>query len=209
MNSPLRRIVLVRHGETDGDSSQHLIGSGDPNLSAAGREQVRRARSALIGQVVDLVVASPARRALQSAALLTGDAALRIEPDFSEIHFGRWEGLSLAEIDAADPVLYQQWLDPESGFEYPDGELRAAFRARVQRGLERIVSSGALGALVVAHRGVIREIVLTLTGARPAAEVPALGEVLALTRDGDRWITGVRSSNPPNIPTPAPVELPA
>lgn len=209
MNSPLRRIVLVRHGETDGNSSQRLIGSGDPNLSAAGREQMQHARAVLAGQVVDLVVASPARRAFQSAAVLTGGATLRLEPDFREIHFGRWEGRSVAEIEAADPVLYQQWRDPDSGFEYPGGELRAPFRARVLRGLERIVASGAGGALVVAHRGVIREIVLALTGARPAPEVPALGEVVVLTREGEGWITGMRSSNPPNIPTAAPVELSA
>lgn len=209
MNSPLRRLVLVRHGETDGNSSQRLIGSGDPNLSAEGRAQLQRTRAALAGQVVDLVVASPARRAFQSAAVLTGGATLRLEPDFREIHFGRWEGRSVAEIEAADPVLIQQWRDPDSGFEYPGGELRAAFRARVHRGLERVFASGATGALVVAHRGVIREIVLALTGARPAPEVPALGEAIALTREGDRWITGVRSSNPPNIPTAAPVELSA
>jgi len=57
--------------------------------------------------------------------------------------------------------------------------------------------------------GVIREIALALTGERPAQEVPALGEAIVLTRDGDRWITGVRSSNPPSIPTAAPVELSA
>lgn len=209
MNSPLRRLVLVRHGETDGNSGQRLIGSGDPSLSAEGREQLQRTRAALAGQVVDLVVASPARRAFQSAAVLTGGATTRLEPDFREIHFGRWEGRSVAEIEAADPVLFQQWRDPDSGFEYPGGELRAAFRARVQRGLERTFASGASGALVVAHRGVIREIVRALTGALPAPEVPALGEAIVLTREGDRWITGVRSSNPPGMPTAAPVEVSA
>lgn len=209
MNSPLRRLVLVRHGETDGNSGQRLIGSGDPSLSAEGREQLHSTRAALAGQVVDLVVSSPARRAFQSAAVLTGGATTRLEPDFREIHFGRWEGRSVAEIEAADPVLFQQWRDPDSGFEYPGGELRAAFRARVERGLERTFASGASGALVVAHRGVIREIVRALTGAYPAQEVPALGEAIVLTREGDRWITGVRSSNPPGLPVAAPVEVSA
>lgn len=209
MNSPLRRLVLVRHGETDGNSGQRLIGSGDPSLSAEGREQLHATRAALAGQVVDLVVSSPARRAFQSAAVLTGGATTRLEPDFREIHFGRWEGRSVAEIEAADPVLFQQWRDPDSGFEYPGGELRAAFRARVERGLERTFASGASGALVVAHRGVIREIVRALTGAYPAQEVPALGEAIVLTREGDRWITGVRSSNPPGLPVAAPVEVSA
>ena len=87
MNSPLRRLVLVRHGETDGNSGQRLIGSGDPSLSAEGREQLHSTRAALAGQVVDLVVSSPARRAFQSAAVLTGGATTRLEPDFREGRF--------------------------------------------------------------------------------------------------------------------------
>jgi len=209
MQSSLRRLVLVRHGETDGNSSQRLIGSGDPSLSAAGREHMLRARAALQGQVVDLVVASPARRAFQSAAVLTGGAPVRLEPDFREIHFGRWEGRSLAEVEAADPVLFQQWRDGATGFEYPGGEPRAAFRARVGRGLERLLAAGVMGALVVAHKGVIREIARLLTGGDAIdRDRPALGEAIVLTRDGaDRWHVGTRSTNPPGVELAAPVEV--
>jgi len=208
MQSSLRRLVLVRHGETDGNSAERLIGSGNPSLSALGREQMLRARAALAGQVVDLVVASPARRAFQSAAVLTGGAPVRLESDFCEIHFGRWEGRSLAEIEVADPVRFQQWRDLAADFEYPGGELRAAFRSRVRRGLERLLDSGALGALVVAHKGVIREITHALTGARLDREQPALGDAIVLTLEpGGRWIQGTRSTNPPGIPIPAPVEV--
>jgi broad specificity phosphatase PhoE len=208
MPSALRRLVLVRHGETEGNSKERLIGSGDPSLSAAGREQMIRARSQLVGQVVDLVVTSPARRAYQSAALLTGGAPARIEHDFREIHFGRWEGRSLAEIESADPTLFQQWRDGSPDFEYPGGELRAAFRARVHRGLERILASGATGALVVVHKGVICEIARELTGARPERPHPELAEAIVLTRAADdHWHTGARSSNPDDIPIPGPIEL--
>lgn len=208
MTSPLRRLVLVRHGETDGNSSQRLIGSGDPSLSALGRDHMLRARAALMGHVVDLVVASPARRAFQSAAVLTGGAQVRLEPDFREIHFGRWEGRSLAEVESADPVLYQQWRDGSADFEYPGGELRAAFRARVQRGLERLVASGATGALVVVHKGVIREIARALECEIADRDRPALGEAIVLTREADgRWAQGTRSSNPVGVETAAPVQV--
>lgn len=208
MTSPLRRLVLVRHGETDGNSSQRLIGSGDPSLSALGRDHMLRARAALMGHVVDLVVASPARRAFQSAAVLTGGAQVRLEPDFREIHFGRWEGRSLAEVESADPVLYQQWRDGSADFEYPGGELRAAFRARVQRGLGRLVASGATGALVVVHKGVIREIARALECEIADRDRPALGEAIVLTREADgRWTQGTRSSNPSGVETAAPVQV--
>jgi probable phosphoglycerate mutase len=203
----MRRLVLVRHGESDARSSQRLIGSGDPPLSPEGRQQMLATRARLVGQVIDLVVASPARRSWQSAQVLAGSAPLRLETDFREIHFGRWEGRRVAELEAADPVLYKQWLEGTPGFEYPGGELRASFRARVVRGLDRVMASEASSALVVAHKGVIRTIVEKLTGAPPAErERPLLAEAIVLTATPDgSWAPGVRSSNPPGLPTPGPV----
>lgn len=208
MQSALRRLVLVRHGETEGNSRERLIGSGDPSLSAEGRDHMLRARAQLAGHVVDAVVTSPARRAFQSAAVLTGGAPARLEPDFREIHFGRWEGRSLAEVESADPALFQRWRDGGADFEYPGGELREAFRARVARGLERLRASGATGALVVAHKGVIREIARLLGCEIAERDRPALGEAIVLTRAADgTWRMGSRSSNPDGIPTAAPVQV--
>ena len=39
--SKLRRIVLIRHGETDGESSVRFHGSSDVALSEAGRAHLR------------------------------------------------------------------------------------------------------------------------------------------------------------------------
>jgi len=201
----MRRLVLVRHGESEANSKERLVGSADPALSAEGREQMQRARMRLVGQVIDLVVASPARRAWQSAQVLTGGAPARLEADLREIDFGRWEGHSLAELESADPVAFRQWRDGAPDFEYPNGELRASFRARVVRGLERILASPASSSLVVSHKGVIRVIVERLTGQGLADRAqPALAEVLILTRQPDGgWRLGMHSSNPPGVENPA------
>ena len=207
--SQLRRLVLVRHGEPEGAAGERLVGSGDPALSAAGRSEMLRTRAALVGQVVDLVVTTPLRRAFQSAAVLTGGATVRLEPDLREIHFGRWEGRERAQIEAADPILYKQWRDLAPDFEFPGGEPRAAFRARVQRGLDRVLHTrAAIGALVVVHKGVIRVIVDLLTGSQLDRDQPAFGEVVILTRNNSgSWERGAHSSNPPNIPVAAPVAV--
>ncbi len=201
----LRRLVLVRHGESEGNSRERLIGSGDPPLAVEGRDQMRAARAMLIGQVIDAVVASPARRSWQSAQALTGGAPTRLESDFREIHFGRWEGKRVDDLASSDPALHQQWRDGAPGFEYPGGELRAQFRARVERGLARLDESGATSALLVVHKGVIRTIVdLLLGSAVEDRDRPALGEAMVLTRVREGWIPGGRSSNPPGVPTPVP-----
>ncbi len=60
--SKLRRIVLVRHGETVGNSSVRFHGSGDVALSDEGRRQMRETAFRLRSEIFDLVMASPLQR---------------------------------------------------------------------------------------------------------------------------------------------------
>lgn len=196
----LRRIVLVRHGETEGNSSVRFHGAADVDLSAEGREQMRAVAGRLDGELIDLIVASPLRRSWRSAWLVARGRPVQLEPDFREVHFGRWEGMTAEEIRAADPASFEDWRAGKPGFEYPGGERRAAFRERVRRGLDRLLASPARGALVVAHKGVIRAIVEELTGAPIDRERPALGELVGVSRNPDgSWFVGRRSSDPPAL----------
>jgi len=169
-------------------------------LSEEGYRQVREAARALRTEVFDLVVSSPLQRAWKSAWVATGGAPIRLEPGFREVDFGRWEGLTAEEIQAADPVLYQDWQSGAPGFEYPAGELRAAFRERVLRGFEALESSGAAHVLAVAHKGVIRTVVEHLIDEPLDENAPELAGILSISRRPDgRWFLGRTSSNPPGL----------
>lgn len=194
----LRRIVLLRHGNTDGNSHARFHGSSDVALSEEGKRQIRAAGQALATEVFEVVVASPLRRSWESAALLAGGSNVLLVPEFREIHFGRWEGLTAEEIRDRDPVLYEAWQQKASDFEFPGGEPRAQFRARVIAGLEKVANTGAKNALLVVHKGVIRTIVEHLIGAE-IPEGPELGHAVSVTREGDGWFFGRRSSNPPAL----------
>ena len=194
----LRRIVLLRHGDTVGNSRERFHGSSDVALSDEGRAQVRAAGRRLATEVFEVVAASPLRRAWQSAALLSNGAPVLLVPELREIDFGRWEGLTAQEIEAQDPVLYRTWRENAADFEFPGGERRAAFRERVVNGLDTLARTGAENALVVAHRGVIRAIGAHLLGT-PLAKPPELGEIVSFTRDGEHWFQGRRSSDPPAL----------
>lgn len=200
--SKLRRIVLIRHGETVGNSKERFHGSSDIPLSDEGRAQMRVVARSLSGEVFDLVVASPLRRSWESAQILAGVAPVRLENGFREIDFGRWEGMTAQEIEAADPSAYQDWRSRREGFEYPSGELRKAFRERVISGLERVRQSGATSALLVVHKGVIRTVVEHLQGEPLEDGTPPLGGCVSLTRAPDgSWFRGRRSSNPVGVVT--------
>lgn len=193
----MRRIVLVRHGETVGESKIRFHGSMDVELSEEGRAQMRAARAKLDGERFDLVVASPLKRAWCSAWALGGGAPVQLESDFREIHFGRWEGLTREEIKATDPILFEDWEKRAAGFEYPNGEKRAAFDARIAAALQRLIERPENSALVVVHKGVIRTIVEKLTGSTLDADKPGLGGIVEITRDaGGKWFLGKNSSNP-------------
>jgi broad specificity phosphatase PhoE len=195
----LRQLVLVRHGETDGESSRRFHGSADVDLSAEGRTQMQRVAAGLV-RVPDLVVASPLRRSWRAAAIAGKGAHVRLERDFREIDFGRWEGLTKEEIQARDPVLFEDWQRRAPGFEYPGGELREAFRERVRRGLDGVLRADARDALLVLHKGVIRTIVETLTQGTLPPDEPVLGGQLVLTRNPDgSWYRGRHSSDPPGL----------
>ena len=197
--SALSRIVMVRHGETEGQSSLRFHGKSDIPLSDEGRAQLRASARRLRGETFDLVVASNLRRSWEGAAIVSGNAPVRMEPNFREIDFGRWEGLTAAEIEASDPVLYEDWGQGREGFDFPGGEPRADFRARVEKGIESLLDSGACGVLLVCHKGVIRAIGETLTG-RPLESAVELGEIASVSRGANgRWYEGRRGSDPASL----------
>ena len=191
MAERLERLILVRHGETEGQSSIRYYGATDIPLSDLGREQVRRAGERLAGEVFEVVYTSSLSRASESARMLAPDRPIRVEADFREVDFGRWEGLTREEIAVRDPELFDVWQRDLARFDYPGGEPRAEFRARIARGLDRLRESGASSALVVAHKGVVRTLVELVSGEKLAGTEPELGGIIHVERDAlGRWRSG-------------------
>ena len=71
-----RRLWLVRHGETEGQSSIRYHGSNDVRLSDVGREQIRGLLPLLKGVDFVRVIQSPLQRATESATILSGGLSL-------------------------------------------------------------------------------------------------------------------------------------
>jgi broad specificity phosphatase PhoE len=190
-------LVLVRHGETEGESSIRYHGRNDVALSELGRAQMIATRSEIASRFGDTrfdhSFATPLSRAMEGAKLIVGhDANIITVEEFIEVHFGLFEGLTKEEIQERHPIEFEQWRADSlaSSYTYPEGESRAGFAARVERGLttalklieaaKRVESERAL---IVAHRGVIRTIVRALIGAEPEVD---LGSIQILARDS-KW----------------------
>jgi probable phosphoglycerate mutase len=132
MSQPATRLVLVRHGEAEGNRELRYLGSSDVPLTARGQEQANLLARAVEALSPRAQYTSPLWRARQTAAAIS--AVTRLEPQpldaLREMDFGAWEHLSRAEVAARNPELLAAW---ESGAEWtpPGGESQSQVRARV------------------------------------------------------------------------------
>ncbi|MFO7562243.1 MAG: histidine phosphatase family protein [Enhygromyxa sp.] len=194
-----QQLVLVRHGETVGQSSIRLYGSTDVALAPEGEAQLAATGRSLAGRRFDAVFTSPLCRARRSAEVMLeslGHPSIAIEevPGFREIDFGAWEGWTWDEVRERDPENHARWAREGASFCFPGGEVRAEFVERVQLAtgptIEARFAAGAGAILAVVHKGVIKAIAARMLG-RPVLELAGfdlpLGAVRFLRRQDGLW----------------------
>ncbi len=161
------RLLLVRHAETAWNRERRYQGRTDTPLSDAGRAQAERAARALGSSGLAAVYSSPLQRARETAEAIARphNLAVRVEAAFGEIHFGRWEGLTLEEARALDPAFYDKWLDAPDSVVPPGGEPVGELRARAVAGLEALRREHAEATVcLVTHSMVARILIIEALG---------------------------------------------
>lgn len=140
------RLFLLRHAQTVWNQERRYQGWTDSALTDAGRRQAEAAAKALAVEPLVAVYASTLTRARDTAAAIAAPHGLPVleEPDFREMAFGAWEGLTLEAARAKDPEGYRVWAETPDRFTAPGGESLAEVRVRVLT---------ALGKLRAAHEG--------------------------------------------------------
>jgi broad specificity phosphatase PhoE len=164
------KLVLIRHGESLWNGERRIQGNQDPPLSPRGLRQADRLVARMQAQRPGRVAAiytSPLRRAAETAERLA--AALRLplvgEPDLREMSLGRWEGLTVPEIQAAFPGAYERWLENPAASPAPGGEALPDFARRVVRALT-CMQEAQPGAdlILVTHGGVVKALLCHVLG---------------------------------------------
>jgi probable phosphoglycerate mutase len=164
--------VLLRHGETALSVERRFAGRGDIPLTETGLAQAAAAATWLAARGgIDVIVTSPLQRARQTAqavATATG-APLEVEDDLAETDFGKWEGMTFAEVQARWPEELSAWL-ASTDVAPPGGESFAAVTRRVVAALNRLLAAHEGKTLVlVSHVTPIKTLACRAMLAPPAA----------------------------------------
>ena len=127
-----RTIYLARPGETAWSLSGQHTGRTDLPLTERGECNARRLGERLQGLQFDRVFTSPLQRASRTCELAGFGQRGKIDPDLTEWNYGKYEGLTSAEIKAQRP----DWELFRDGF--PGGESFDEIGARANRVIERV-----------------------------------------------------------------------
>ncbi len=148
----------------------------------------RRDAAAVAGEFrnASVVLASPARSALETAA------ALGLEPEIDEalrdLDLGRWAGYTVSDIATAEPDALESWLSDPSAAPH-GGETIEGLFARISIWL-RAISEREGRIIAVTHPAVVRVAILAAIHASPTSfwniDIAPLS-VVELSSNGRRW----------------------
>ena len=171
------RVLLVRHGQSQGNAERRFGGHTATPLSELGHRQAEATARALAAEGVTAVYSSDLLRAVQTAEPLARETGLEImrTTALRERSVGLMEGLTFEEAAAAHPEEYAALLRRDFEHVLAGGESYRQLLDRAAAGLDRAVEQHRGGTLALfSHTGTICILALHLMG---ALDAPALKPV--------------------------------
>lgn len=183
-NPSMTRWWMVRHGPVPcphGRIHGQLDVACDVSDDDDFRQLARRVPSHSLLVESGLMRCRQTAGALEAAGLVLPPPL--IEPDLMEQNFGRWQGRSWTDLEAAkEPELADFWRDPALTAP-PGGESFAELCLRVKAAVERLtLTHGDRDILAVVHAGTIRAALALALGLDPATALRFSIQPLSLTR---------------------------
>jgi len=187
MTSATTRLILVRHGESEGNRDRTFTQNAEVPITEVGREQARAA-AALIARHFRpaRVVASPYARARQTAEIIgaTFGLEVQLEAALREQSFGIFAGQPYEAL-LTDAGYHE---GPRWHWRPPRGESLVDVRERVVPAFERIVrESTAQDVVLVSHGGVMLALCAYVTGTWDGLSVTPNAGVVVVEHHVDRY----------------------
>ena len=156
-------LVLVRHGESEGNREGRMQGLREYPLSSRGRRQAAQLAKVFRQRELSWTAAytSPLSRAKQTAQIITDDLerdSAEVDADLREITAGSLEGLNRSEIVERHPDFMQRGLEGLGDFSEYGGESYDDMQRRVERLTKRLFERHTADedrVLLVSHGGLL------------------------------------------------------
>jgi broad specificity phosphatase PhoE len=167
-------VVIIRHGQSQGNAEGRFGGHTDTPLSPRGRRQAEATARALGSEKFTAIFSSDLPRAIETAsplAKLTG-VPLETTDALRERSVGVMEGLTFEEAAEQHPEQYQALLRRDFEHVLRGGESYRQTLDRASRMLDEAIEQHRGGRIVLfAHTGTICILILHLMGALDAPEL--------------------------------------
>ncbi|MDY6834288.1 MAG: histidine phosphatase family protein [Chloroflexota bacterium] len=153
------QMMLVRHGQTDGNIQGRYQGRTDVDLNQVGREQANKLAQRLSSEKIGYIYSSSLKRAMQTAEAVAKLHGMTVIPreDIREIDVGDLEGMTVEEIERKYGSQRELWEN--NSWCPPGGESLVQLNHRVGKFIEDIRQRHDENTiLVVAHGGTLRSL---------------------------------------------------
>ncbi len=160
METQRTRLYLARHGQV----VYHGVYNGqtDVDITPIGVQQMERLRDRLKEKNLQGVYSSDLRRTSKGAEIIAQPHGLTPEsfPEFREMNFGRWQGLTYAQVMERYPSDIPQWLKNVEEFRIPGGESVKNMEERCLPKLRELIQRHPGGELVLVCHGALNRLIL-------------------------------------------------
>ena len=166
------RLLLIRHAATAWTAQGRFQGQSDVPLSPHGQHQATALAQRLRAETLPLLYASDLQRAWETAQTMAAPHALHVhaEPRLREMAFGRWEGLTYAEIQEQDAQGLAAWEHDQLHNATPGGETLLQMTERVRAAYANMLAIGQEKTIgLVAHGGPLQLLLCLALGLPPQA----------------------------------------
>lgn len=173
MSEPTQ-LLLIRHGQSEGNAAGRFGGHSATPLSPRGRKEALAIAHTLAGIGVSAIYSSDLPRAVRTAEPLARSTNLRIiqTAAFRERHVGEMEGLTFEEAAERHPEDYAALLRRDFDHVVLGGESYRQMLDRAAEALDRAIAQHRGGTIAVfTHTGTICILALHLMGALNAPEL--------------------------------------
>ncbi len=181
------KLIMVRHGESEGNAIRRFTTSGEAKITDLGRRQALEAAQRIKQMFQPIrVVASTFARARETGLIIAAELLIPIEyeAEFREMSLGDLAGQPYESI-ANDPTF-----DPKRSWVWraTNGESHEDVLKRVGPVLDRVAAKYPDDQIViVSHGGVMRAVWAHVTGKWENAHVPPNCGIVAIEHHGGRY----------------------